>query len=82
MRLVKMKSFLDNLSVISEVYITFMVAAPLMMIVMLSVMSFLGGGVTFGNLDPRVLLDLLTFVITPVGVLIMILAVDSITPQR
>lgn len=76
----KLKSFVDNLGMIAEVYITFMVAAPLMLVVMLSVMAFIGGG--FTGLDARVLLNLLTFVATPVGVTIMILAVDSMTPQR
>jgi flagellar protein FlaJ len=81
-RMLNMKKFVDNLGIVAETYITFMVAAPLMLIVMLSVMSFLGAGVTIGNMDSTVLLNLLTFVFLPAGVGIMILIVDSMTPQR
>jgi flagellar protein FlaJ len=81
-RMLKMKRFLDNLAVIAETYVTFMVAAPLALIVMLSVMGFMGGGVMIGNLDPGLILNLLTFVIMPSGVAILILAVDNMSPQR
>jgi flagellar protein FlaJ len=81
-RMLNMKHFLDNLGLIAEAYITFMVAAPLMLIVMLSVMSFIGGSITIANLDTGVLLNLLTFVFLPAGVGIMIMAVDSMSPQR
>jgi hypothetical protein len=73
---------LDNLAVIAETYVTFMVAAPLALIVMLSVMAFMGGGAMIGNLDPGLILNLLTFVIMPSGVAILILAVDNMSPQR
>ena len=82
MRMRDMKSFLDNLGIIAEVYTTFLVAAPLMLIVMLSVMSFIGGGVMVGNIDPKTLLNLLTFVIMPAGVGILILAVEIMAPLR
>lgn len=81
-RMLKMRRFLDNLGVIAEAYIAFMVAAPLMLIVMISVMAFIGGGITIANLDPKVLLDILTFVVLPAGVAIMIFLVDFMTPMR
>ena len=81
-KMIAMRHFIENLGIIAETYITFMVAAPLMLIVMLSVMAFIGGGITFGNLPPDVLLSLITFVMLPAGVAIMILAVDSMSPQR
>jgi hypothetical protein len=50
---------------------------------MLTVMSFLGGGATMlGNISPQVLLTLLVYVITPAGVGIILLIVDSISPPR
>ena len=67
-RMGKIKRFLENLGVIAESYVAFMVAAPLMLIIMLSVMSFIGGGVTIGSLSPADLLNLLTFVLIPTGV--------------
>jgi flagellar protein FlaJ len=81
-RMLKMRRFLDNLGVIAEAYVTFMVAAPLALIVMLSVMTFMGGGVMLGNLDPGTVLNLLSFVIMPSGIAVMILAVDNMNPQR
>ena len=81
-RVGKIKRFLENLGVIAETYVAFMVAAPLMLIIMLSVMSFIGGGVTIGNLNPTDLLNLLTFVLIPTRVGFLVFMVDSITPLR
>jgi flagellar protein FlaJ len=82
-RRISMKSFLENLNSVAEIYVSFMIALPLALIIMLSVMSFIGGGATmFGSLDPYILLMLLTFVVTPAGVGIILLIVDSLTPPR
>lgn len=82
-RVTAMKSFLDSLAGMAEMYVSFMIALPLVLVVMLSVMSFLGGGLgVFGGLDPSTILLLMTFVVTPAGVMIMILLVDSLTPPR
>ncbi|MFA5365203.1 MAG: type II secretion system F family protein [Candidatus Bathyarchaeia archaeon] len=82
-RRLSMKSFLESLNSVAEVYVSFMVALPLALIIMLSVMSFIGGGVSiFGGLDPYVLLMLITFLVTPAGVGILLLLVDSLTPPR
>jgi flagellar protein FlaJ len=82
-RMVKMKRFLDNLAVIAEAYVTFMVAAPLALIVMLSVMAFIGGSnVMMGGMDAGGLLNLMTFVFLPTGIAVMILAVDNMNPQK
>jgi archaeal flagellar protein FlaJ len=83
MRVSSMKSFLDSLAGMAEVYVSFMIALPLVLVVMLSVMSFLGGGAAmFGGLDPQAVLMLMTFLVTPAGVGIMLLLVDSLTPPR
>jgi flagellar protein FlaJ len=81
-RMGKIKRFLENLGVIAESYVAFMVAAPLMLIIMLSVMSFIGGQVTLVDLSPIDLLNLLTFVLIPTGIGFLIFMVDSITPLR
>jgi flagellar protein FlaJ len=81
-RVQTMKGFLENLSTIAEAYISFMIALPLALIVMLSVMSFIGGGAVVGGLEPSTLLAIVTFVVTPAGVGIMLLMVDSMTPPR
>jgi flagellar protein FlaJ len=81
-RLQTMKGFLENLGTIAEAYISLMIALPLALIVMLSVMSFIGGGAMIGNVEPQVLLTIITFVVTPAGVGILLLLVDSVTPPR
>jgi archaeal flagellar protein FlaJ len=82
-RMASMKSFLESLGGMAEVYVSFMIALPLALVVMLSIMSFLGGGAEMmGGIDPQVALTLLTFLITPAGVGIMLLLVDSMTPPR
>ena len=82
-RVTAMKSFLDSLAGMAEMYVSFMIALPLVLVVMLSVMSFLGGGLgVFGGLDPSTIMLLMTFIITPAGVMIMLLLVDSMTPPR
>ena len=74
----QLRQFLDNLGVISEVYITFMVAAPLLLIVMLSVLSFLGGGI--GSLDPIMLLYLMAYIGLPIGVSFILIILDAMIP--
>ena len=82
-RVTYMKTFVDSLAGMAEMYVSFMIALPLVLVVMLSVMSFLGGGLSlFGGLDPQAIMMLMTFVVTPAGVLIMLLLVDSMTPPR
>ena len=74
----QLRQFLDNLGVISEVYITLMVAAPLLLIVMLSVLSFLGGGI--GSLDPIMLLYLMAYIGLPIGVSFVLIILDAMIP--
>jgi len=82
-RVSAMKSFVESLAGMAEVYVSFLIALPLTLVVLLTVMSFLGGGGSlFGNLSPQVLLSLLVYVITPVGVVVILLIVDSMTPPR
>jgi len=82
-RVASMKSYLESLGGMAEVYVSFMIALPLALVVMLSIMSFLGGGASMlGNLDPQVILMLVAFVITPAGVGILLLMIDSMTPPR
>lgn len=82
-RMSAMKSFLETLGGLAEVYVSFMIALPLALVVMLSIMAFMGGGASMtGGMDPQVVLTLLTFIVTPAGVGILLLLVDSITPPR
>ena len=82
-RVASMKSYLEGLAGMAEVYVSFMIALPLALVVMLSIMSFLGGGASMlGNINPQVILLLLAYVITPAGCAVLLLMIDSMTPPR
>jgi len=82
-RVASMKSFVESLAGMAEVYVSFLIALPLTLVVLLTVMSFLGGAASmFGGLSPQTLLSLLVYVITPVGVAVILLIVDSMIPPR
>jgi archaeal flagellar protein FlaJ len=83
LRVTSMRSFLDSLAGMAEVYVSFMIALPLVLVVMLSVMSFLGGSAgMLAGMDPQAVLLMMAFVVTPAGVGVMLLMVDSMTPPR
>jgi flagellar protein FlaJ len=76
-----LKRFSDNLGVLAEFYVTLMVAGSLIFVVMLAVMSMLGGG-GFGFLDSRLLLQLLTYIGLPVGSAVFLVILDMVSPKR
>ncbi len=82
-RVASMKGYIDSLGGMAEIYVTLMIALPLALVVMLSIMSFLGGGASMlGNIDPQTLLLMVAFLITPAGAAILLLIVDSMAPPR
>ena len=78
---INLKRFSDNLSVLSEFYVTLMVAGSLIFVVMLAVMSMLGGAI-FGSFDSRLLLQLLTYLGLPIGSIIFLIIIDITSPKR
>jgi len=81
-RMQSLKGFIESLGLIAEVYVSFLIALPLALVIMLSVMSFIGEGALIVGLNPQLILMLLTFVVTPASVGILLLLVDSFTPVR
>jgi flagellar protein FlaJ len=81
MRLKKLnlKKYSDNLSVLSEVYVALLLTGPLLLVIMVSVMSVLGGGL--GLLSPDFLLSLLTYLLIPVCAAIFLIILDSTSPK-
>jgi len=77
---VSLKKFSDSLSVLSEIYVALLLTGPLLLIIMLSVMSVLGGGALFG-LSSDLLLSLLTYIAIPVFAVIFLLIMDSASPK-
>jgi len=78
---IALKRFSDTLAVLAEFYVTLMVAGSLIFVVMLAVMSMLGGG-GIGQLDSRLLLQLLTYLGLPIGSIIFLIIIDITSPKR
>ena len=78
---IALKRFSDTLGVLAEFYVTLMVAGSLIFVVMLAVMSMMGGG-GFGLLDSRLLLQLLTYIGLPVGSVVFLVILDMVSPKR
>jgi len=68
------KEFLATLGLIAETYVTAFVAGPLFLIVMMSVMTIMGGM----NL---MLMYLLIYLVIPLGSLVFVILVNSMTPE-
>ena len=78
---IALRRFSDTLTVLAEFYVTLMVAGSLIFVVMLSVMAMLGGGGS-GLLDSRLLLNLLTYIGLPIGSVVFLIVLDTISPKR
>jgi flagellar protein FlaJ len=75
-----LKKYSDNLSVLSEVYVALLLTGPLLLVIMVSVMSVLGGA-GLGLLSPDLLLSLLTYILIPVCAVIFLIILDSTSPK-
>jgi len=80
LRKIELRKFSNTLSILGEFYVTLLVAGPLIFVVMLAVMGILGGGGS-GLMDPRLLLNLLTYVGIPLGSLSFLILLDIISPR-
>ncbi len=74
-----LKKHSDNLSVLSEVYVALLLTGPLLLVIMVSVMSVLGGGI--GMLSTDLLLSFLTYLLIPVCAVIFLIILDSTSPK-
>jgi len=72
----ELRRIVNTVSMLAEVYVTLMVAAPMMFVVMLAVIAMLGGAV--GGLPPQLLIALLLVVGTPASAAGIIVALDGI----
>lgn len=75
-----LKKFSDSLSVLAEVYVALLLTGPLLLIIMLSVMSVLGGGALLG-LSSDLLLSLLTYIGIPICAIIFLVIMDASSPK-
>ncbi len=74
-----LKKYADNLAVLSEIYVALLLTGPLLLVIMVSVMSVMGGGL--GILSPDLLLGLLTYLVIPVCAAIFLIILDSTSPK-
>jgi flagellar protein FlaJ len=75
-----LKKYSDSLSVLSEVYVALLLTGPLLLVIMVAVMSVMGGG-GLGLLSPDLLLSLLTYLLIPVCAVIFLIILDSTSPK-
>jgi flagellar protein FlaJ len=75
-----LKKYSDSLSVLSEVYVALLLTGPLLLVIMVSVMSVMGGG-GLGILSPDLLLSLLTYLLIPVCAVVFLIILDSTSPK-
>jgi len=73
----KIRKLIDQMNLVGEVYVSVLVALPIIMITMLSVMGFLGGTV-IGGLGAAELMPLLIYVIIPFTAAGIILYMDAV----
>jgi len=73
-----LKEFVDVLVTISEMYMGLMVAFPLILIVMLVVLSSIGGG-TVGGIGPETLVPIVVYGIIPLAGTIILLFLDAVS---
>jgi flagellar protein FlaJ len=80
LRKLSLRKFADTLSMLSEVYVALLLTAPLLFIIMLSVMSVMGGN-SLGGFSADMLLRLITYLVIPVCAVVFLIIVDSISPK-
>jgi len=73
------RKFLDSLGLVAESYISLLVAFPLILVVMLAIMSSLGGSV--GGISVVWLMILVTYVLIPVCASVIVLLIDAMSPK-
>jgi flagellar protein FlaJ len=78
---ISLKKYADTLSMLSEIYVSILLTGPLFLVIMLTVMSMLGGG-DFGIFSPDLLLELLTYVAIPIGAIAFLVILDTTSPKR
>lgn len=75
-----LKKYSDNLSILSELYVALLLTGPLLLAIMVSVMSVMGGG-NIGMFTPDLILSLLTYIAIPVCGIIFLIILDAVSPK-
>jgi len=75
-----LRKFADNLSILSEIYVALLLTGPLLLVIMLAVMSMLGGS-SLGVLSSDLLMNLLTYIGIPVCAIVFLIILDAVSPR-
>jgi flagellar protein FlaJ len=75
-----LKKYGDTLSMLAEVYVTLLLTGPLLFVIMLSVVSVMGGG-SLGGFNSDMLLKLITYIVIPFAAAIFLIIVDATAPK-
>jgi flagellar protein FlaJ len=65
---------------LSEFYVALLVTGPLLLVIMLTVMTMLGGG-NIGIFSPDLLLNLLAYMGIPLGAIVFLIVLDAVSPK-
>jgi len=74
------KQLVETLGGLAETYVSMMVVFPLLIVVMLSIMNMIGGGL--GGFSTLFIMQLVTYLAIPTLAAIMLLLLDSVMPPR
>jgi flagellar protein FlaJ len=74
------RQLVETLGGLAEAYVSMMVVFPLIVVIMLSVMGMIGGGL--GGFSPVTVMEIVTYAVVPMMALILLLLLDSIMPPR
>jgi archaeal flagellar protein FlaJ len=78
-RALSVQGFLDTLGIIAETYVLMLIAFPLMLVVMLSIMASIGGNL--GGVDVFSFMYLLAFILIPICGVMFLFILDTMQPK-
>jgi flagellar protein FlaJ len=76
----KTKQFSETLGIVAEMYTTLLVVMPLILIILFAVMGVISG--SLGGISITLLIELVVYVMVPIGGVVMMVMADGIMPKR
>jgi archaellum biogenesis protein FlaJ (TadC family) len=76
----KTKQFSETLGIIAEMYTTILVVMPLILIILFAVMGVISG--SLGGISITLLIELVVYVMVPIGGTVIMVMADGIMPKR
>jgi len=78
-RALSVQSFIDTLGIVAETYVLMLIAFPLMLITMLSIMASIGGNL--GGVGVMSLMYLMAFILIPICGILFLFLLDAMQPK-